>query len=69
MPRKPQSLSARFWAKGTAPETAIHVSGGRIVVPGVPGIAKSDKGVALLLTRAIAKGTARVERKAIPKTR
>jgi hypothetical protein len=59
MPRK-RSLTARFWAKGTAPETAIHLPGGRLVVP---GHAKSDSAVAKLVAAALAKGSARIEAK------
>jgi hypothetical protein len=55
--RKPPAIAARFWAKGAAPETAIHVLGGHIVVP---GHAKTDRGLVGLVQRAIQKGKARV---------
>jgi hypothetical protein len=58
--RKESSVFDDSWRKGANAQTAIHVLGGRIVIP---GDGKNDKTIVRLLTAALTKGTVRVESK------
>jgi len=49
-----------FLRRMTNKETAIHLTGGKLVVP---GHAKTDRGIIGLVSRALAKGKARVKAK------
>jgi hypothetical protein len=58
--RKPHKSRPVPVPRGTRAELAIHLPGGLLIVP---GRAKTDRGIAALVVRALAKGTARVQAK------